>query len=1283
VTIIDRLLAKQPADRFQSAAEVADLLGQHLAQLQDPGRTGGASPLRIEAPQGTNVPRSPGRRWPLLATAAAILLLVGVSLTEATGVTQFAPTLMRIVTGEGTLLVEVNDPAVKVTVEGDGGLVITGAGLHEVHLKPGRYQLRADKDGQRVPLDQELVTITRSGKEVVRVRLEATPAVAAADPSLTPTAEGFTPLFNGKDLTGWAAAEGGTGMWKIEDGALTCTGPRDHLLTTRNDFGDFHLRAEVKINANGNSGIYFRTSKPLVLIGDYEAQITDNPGQGHKTGSLYGLVRVSESPVPPNTWFTYEIIAVGKRIRILVNGKETANFTEDRAGRNTQGHIALQHHDPESRVFFRKVEVKELPADNTTANGAFVLLGAKGAFERKFATLADAVQGASDGDTIEIHGNGPFVSEPIIIRKNALTIRAGTGFRPIIRLSGESETGWGLLLTEGPLILEGLELQRETRDSHSPNGEAWRAIVYSNNAPLYAANCRFLMKGLHTCIVAHSPIIELRNCEFLCAGDSNAFGGDCTTGQRWGIENCVLAKGGCNFGYTTADLKKVSVRVVNNTISGGFCPNLFPAASALVTGPEPPVRVEASGNVFDTLGSHMNFDQSQPKPLPAAEAEVALRRLLAWQGRGNLYGSDQSFLTLTVQWKALELKTPIKSLADWKRFWGGAEVDSLEGQVRYHGGDLRSKLAASPEKLTPEEFRLRPDSAGYRAGKDGQDLGADVDLVGPGPAYERWKKTPGYQQWLKETKQVTKAEASTAEPKAFVVLTGKGVEVRRYDTLAEAVRGASDGDTIEIRGNGPFVTEPIDLKNQSLIIRAADGFRPVLKQTAEAVEKCLPLLETSAPLVLEGLELQQVSQTNRAGGLRSMLISRDAPLWLANCRLFMKDQQQICVSARYCPTVELHNCEFFTNGHGLLWLVDKASKCLVSNCVQAGGNTFGVVSDRPGAREALVRLERNTLATSSWLVHLSVGGGSSPKHWGLAPEDKLVRIKAADNILDANSALTFAQWPETPSQEQWSAIKGQEAETEFQKMIQWDDGRNVFTPGASSISWLISGGFDAPHGPKSLSSWKKFWGNLNADALEGQMRYQGGNLSALLAAGPDKLTAEHFRLRPDSAGYRAGKDGKDLGADIDLVGPGPAYERWKMTPEYQQWLKDTKQVTKTESATPETEFAARELAKWQGEWENADYGRLVIDGERWSSHPKNGFEVVSTIKIVEVTDEMTHILLLSAGVDGKVRTIQTILRVDGDTLHNCGTFGSVRPTEFANKPGCIYTQWKRVSNPPP
>ena len=92
-------------------------------------------------------------------------------------------------------------------------------------------------------------------------------------------------------------------------------------------------------------------------------------------------------------------------------------------------------------------------------------------------------------------------------------------------------------------------------------------------------------------------------------------------------------------------------------------------------------------------------------------------------------------------------------LEGWKQFWSSPESGSVEGRVRYQGGDLLARLADEPEKLTAGDFRLRPDSAGYRAGPDGKDLGADVDLVGPGLAYERWKKTPDYEQWLVETAQ--------------------------------------------------------------------------------------------------------------------------------------------------------------------------------------------------------------------------------------------------------------------------------------------------------------------------------------------------------------------------------------------------------------------------------------------------------------------------------------------------------------------------------------------------
>jgi hypothetical protein len=98
--------------------------------------------------------------------AATVLLALGVflAMTEASGVTHLATTLLRIATGSGTLVVEVDDPQVSITIDGED-LVITGAGPREVRLKPGQYRLQATKGGQVVK--QELVTIKRGGRQVV------------------------------------------------------------------------------------------------------------------------------------------------------------------------------------------------------------------------------------------------------------------------------------------------------------------------------------------------------------------------------------------------------------------------------------------------------------------------------------------------------------------------------------------------------------------------------------------------------------------------------------------------------------------------------------------------------------------------------------------------------------------------------------------------------------------------------------------------------------------------------------------------------------------------------------------------------------------------------------------------------------------------------------------------------------------------------------------------------------------------------------------------------------
>ena len=66
--------------------------------------------------------------------------------------------------------------------------------------------------------------------------------------------------------------------------------------------------------------------------------------------------------MPDNTWFTQEVIARGDHIQILVNGKKVVDFI-DKDKAYLRGRLALEHYPPQTRVEFRKVEIKELPPE--------------------------------------------------------------------------------------------------------------------------------------------------------------------------------------------------------------------------------------------------------------------------------------------------------------------------------------------------------------------------------------------------------------------------------------------------------------------------------------------------------------------------------------------------------------------------------------------------------------------------------------------------------------------------------------------------------------------------------------------------------------------------------------------------------------------------------------------------------------------------------------------------------------------------------------------------------
>ncbi len=183
--------------------------------------------------------------------------------------------------------------------------------------------------------------------------------------------DGWISLFNGEDLSGWKVSENPSSV-RVEDGLLVVHGPKAHAFYVGEDgnaeFKNFHLKTEVMTYPNANSGIYFHTKYLDSGWPDrgYEAQVNNSHGDPKKTGGLYNVKDNFDAVAKDNEWFTYEIIVDGKHIVVKIDGKTITDYTEpddlNRPDRQlSSGRIALQAHDPKSRVLYRNLKIKPLP----------------------------------------------------------------------------------------------------------------------------------------------------------------------------------------------------------------------------------------------------------------------------------------------------------------------------------------------------------------------------------------------------------------------------------------------------------------------------------------------------------------------------------------------------------------------------------------------------------------------------------------------------------------------------------------------------------------------------------------------------------------------------------------------------------------------------------------------------------------------------------------------------------------------------------------------------------
>ena len=180
--------------------------------------------------------------------------------------------------------------------------------------------------------------------------------------------EGFTTLFNGKDLTGWI---GSTTGYEVRDGILVCPAGKGKggRIFVDKEYANFVFRFDFKLTPGANNGLGIRTpTKGDPAYVGYEVQILDNSSERYAKlkdyqfhGSIYKLAAAKRGHLKPvGEWNSEEVIADGNEITVILNGTVIVDkFDVSAAKRPSKGHVGFLGHG--SEVEFRNVRIKELP----------------------------------------------------------------------------------------------------------------------------------------------------------------------------------------------------------------------------------------------------------------------------------------------------------------------------------------------------------------------------------------------------------------------------------------------------------------------------------------------------------------------------------------------------------------------------------------------------------------------------------------------------------------------------------------------------------------------------------------------------------------------------------------------------------------------------------------------------------------------------------------------------------------------------------------------------------
>ena len=176
-----------------------------------------------------------------------------------------------------------------------------------------------------------------------------------------------TALFNGENLEGWTI--NGTEKWYVEDGLLVCESGPDKAygyLSTNEYYDDFVLELEFLQEADGNSGVFFRSTVEGTVVSGWQVEVAP---PDHDTGGIYESYgrgwlikpeKAKDAYLKMGEWNKMKIICKDDTVTTFLNGHEMVTLTDEKIGKG-KGGIALQIHDGGGiKVKWRNINLTEL-----------------------------------------------------------------------------------------------------------------------------------------------------------------------------------------------------------------------------------------------------------------------------------------------------------------------------------------------------------------------------------------------------------------------------------------------------------------------------------------------------------------------------------------------------------------------------------------------------------------------------------------------------------------------------------------------------------------------------------------------------------------------------------------------------------------------------------------------------------------------------------------------------------------------------------------------------------